>query len=51
VGGKICIFVVGGAVAVGGIDSNFGKLLLVVCTVCCVCGSTDLGELVSVGKR
>jgi hypothetical protein len=35
----------------GGHNSNFGKLRLAVCTVWCRYGSTDLGELSSVGKR
>jgi hypothetical protein len=35
----------------GGHNSNFGKLRLAVCTVRCLYGSTDMGELGSVGKR
>ena len=35
----------------GGHNSNFGKLRLVVCTVWCRYGSTDMGEISSVGKR
>jgi hypothetical protein len=32
-------------------NSNLGKLRLAMCTVCCVYGSIDHGELSSVGKR
>jgi hypothetical protein len=35
----------------GGQNLNLGKLRLVVCTVWCRYVSTDLGEMVSVGKR
>jgi hypothetical protein len=35
----------------GGHNSNFGKLRLSVCTVSCLYGSIDLGELGSVRKR
>jgi hypothetical protein len=35
----------------GGQNSKLGKLRLAVCTVWCLYGSTDLGEMGSVGKR
>jgi hypothetical protein len=50
VGVTRCDFEVGGAEAAGGQDSNFGKVLLVVCTVSCICGSTDRGENRSGGR-
>jgi hypothetical protein len=51
VGGTWVGFELGGARAVGGQSSKFGKLRLVVCTVWCRYGSTNLSELGSVGKR